>query len=231
MVEAHRGLKPGRYVALAVTDTGAGMDAETQKRIFEPFFTTKTSEKGTGLGLSIVYGIVRQSGGAIWAYSELGLGTSFKILLPHTDAEITAGQVRPAEGSAPRGTETILMAEDEEAIRRIGARILTQLGYTIISAKDGAEALAIAASHVGEIDMLLSDVVMPEMNGLELWEHLRETRPMLPALFLSGWATEAVVRHGLLDGHLPFLQKPFTSHQLSVKVREVLDARNGAAGD
>jgi CheY-like chemotaxis protein len=207
------------------------MDAETQKRIFEPFFTTKTSEKGTGLGLSIVYGIVRQSGGAIWAYSELGLGTSFKILLPHADAEITAVQVRPAEGSAPRGTETILMAEDDEAIRRIGARILTQLGYTIISAKDGAEALAIAASHVGEIDMLLSDVVMPEMNGLELWEHLRETRPMLPALFLSGWATEAVVRHGLLDGHLPFLQKPFTSHQLSVKVREVLDARNGAAGD
>jgi signal transduction histidine kinase/ActR/RegA family two-component response regulator len=226
MSEEFHGMAPGRYVLLAVSDTGTGMDEDTQKQIFEPFFTTKSHEKGTGLGLSTVYGIVRQSGGHIWVYSELGYGSVFKILLPYVQERAT--DVGPAvhDQVTPRGKETILLAEDEDGIRRVGVRLLTELGYSVIPASNGREAVELAAKHNGSIDMLLSDVVMPEMNGIELWERLRMERPALPALFLSGWASDAVVRHGILDGQVPFLQKPFSSHQLGTKIREILDARN-----
>jgi PAS domain S-box-containing protein len=224
MSEEHGGIEPGRYVLIAVSDTGSGMDPETQKQVFEPFFTTKGQEKGTGLGLSTVYGIVRQSGGHVWVYSEPGQGAVFKIVLPYVEERATdVGQAQP-ERVTPRGDETVLLAEDEEGLRRVGIRILTELGYTVIAAPDGASALEMAASHDGPIDILVSDVVMPEMNGLELWEHLRVDRPGLPALFLSGWASDAVVRHGILDGKVPFLQKPFSSQQLGFKIREILDA-------
>jgi PAS domain S-box-containing protein len=225
MSDEFHGMPPGRYVLLAVSDTGTGMDEETQKQIFEPFFSTKSHEKGTGLGLSTVYGIVRQSGGHIWAYSEPGHGSVFKILLPYTGEKAT--DVGPAnqDERTPRGNETILLAEDEDGIRRVGVRLLTELGYTVIAARNGEEAVQLAAAQE-KIDLLLSDVVMPEMNGIELWERLRLDRPALPALFLSGWATDAVVRHGILDGQVPFLQKPFSSHQLGLKIREILDAAN-----
>jgi PAS domain S-box-containing protein len=226
--EQYRGLTPGRYVLLAVSDTGTGMDADTQKQIFEPFFTTKSHEKGTGLGLSTVYGIVRQSGGDIWVYSEVGHGSVFKVFLPYVDAKAT-DQPSNQDHVTPRGSETVLLAEDEDGIRRVSVRLLTELGYQVIAARNGEEAVGLAAKHNGSIDILLSDVVMPEMNGLELWDRLRMDRPALPALFISGWASDAVVRHGILDGQVPFLQKPFSSRQLGLKLREILDARNGSA--
>jgi CheY-like chemotaxis protein len=229
MSEEYRGLAPGRYVLLAVSDTGTGMDSETQKQIFEPFFTTKSQDKGTGLGLSTVYGIVRQSGGHVWVYSELGHGSAFKVYLPYVDAKATDVGTAKTEQETPRGTETVLLAEDEDQIRRVSARLLSDLGYTVIPARNGDEAIELAAKHNGSIDILLSDVVMPEMNGLELWERLRMDRPALPALFMSGWASDAVVRHGILDGQVPFLQKPFSSQHLGRKIREVLDARNGSS--
>jgi PAS domain S-box-containing protein len=230
MADEHRGLRPGEYVLLAVTDTGVGMDAATQRQIFEPFFTTKEHDKGTGLGLSTVYGIVRQSGGHIWVYSEPGKGTSFKIHFPCVRSGVADIVPAPEEKETPRGTETILLAEDEEEVRRLAVRILARLGYTVLPAQNGREALALAASHGGEIHLLLSDVVMPEMNGVELWERLRVERPGVPALFLSGWASDAVVRHGILDGQLPFLQKPFSPHQLGVMLREVLAGARATDG-
>jgi PAS domain S-box-containing protein len=224
--EEHHELKPGHYVLLAVTDTGSGMDPETQKQIFEPFFTTKEHEGGTGLGLSTVYGIVRQSGGHVWVYSEPGRGSSFKIYLPHADAETSAPHAQPPSSEPlPRGVETILFTEDDPGIRRLGLRILTELGYTVLPAGSGPEALELAARHGGDINLLVSDVVMAEMNGIELWELLRLDRAHLPALFISGWASEAAVKHGILDGQVPFLQKPFSPRELALKVHEVLATR------
>jgi PAS domain S-box-containing protein len=226
--EEHPGLKPGRYVALSVTDTGSGMDRETQARIFEPFYSTKGDDKGTGLGLAIVYGIVRQSGGHVLLHTEPGQGACFKILLPFashpTRHPAKAPRPAAARDEAPTGTETILLAEDEEAIRRLAVRILSGLGYRVITAAGGDEALRLAAGHAGPIDILVTDVVMPGMNGLELWERLRAERPSVSALFLSGWASTAVVRHGILDGQIPFLQKPFSAFELGSRVRDVLDA-------
>jgi nitrogen-specific signal transduction histidine kinase/CheY-like chemotaxis protein len=226
--EEHPGLKPGRYVALSVTDTGSGMDRETQARIFEPFYSTKGDDKGTGLGLAIVYGIVRQSGGHVLLHTEPGQGACFKILLPFashpTRHPAKAPRPAAARDEAPTGTETILLAEDEEAIRRLAVPILSGLGYRVITAAGGDEALRLAAGHAGPIDILVTDVVMPGMNGLELWERLRAERPSVSALFLSGWASTAVVRHGILDGQIPFLQKPFSAFELGSRVRDVLDA-------
>ena len=230
--DEHHDLAPGDYVLLAVTDTGTGMSAETLKQVFEPFFTTKEHDKGTGLGLSTVYGIVRQSRGHIWVYSEPGLGSSFKLFFPHVDAD--AQKAPPASllpESLPTGVETILFTEDDAGIGRLGLRILKEAGYTVLPARSGDEALALAASHGGDIHLLVSDVVMPEMNGIELWERLRAERPGLRALFISGWASEAVVRHGILDGRVPFLAKPFSARELTVRVRDVLDrASDGADG-
>ena len=221
--ERHHDLKPGAYVLLAATDTGVGMEAETLKQIFEPFFTTKEHDKGTGLGLSTVYGIVRQSGGYIWVYSEPRQGSSFKLYFPYVDAEASAPAVTQTDGALPAGSETVLFTEDDAGIGRLGLRILTEAGYTVLPAANGREALDLAASHGGEIHLLVSDVVMPEMNGIELWERLRLDRPGLRALFISGWASEAVVKHGILDGRVPFLPKPFSPSELTTRVREVLD--------
>jgi signal transduction histidine kinase/ActR/RegA family two-component response regulator len=228
LVDAHQGLKRGRYVLIAVSDTGVGMGAETQKRMFEPFFTTKGMDKGTGLGLSTVYGIVKQSEGEIWVYSEPGHGTSFKILFPLTLDAVTAVGPTVADEPPPGGTETILLAEDEEVVRRLGVRILSGMGYQVLAASGADEALRLSGAHAGAIHLLVSDLVMADMNGVELWQALGVSRPGLPALFVSGWASDAVVKHGMLDGQVPFLQKPYSARQLGLKIREVLAGATAA---
>jgi CheY-like chemotaxis protein len=222
---AHVGVKPGAYVMLAVTDNGVGMDQETQKRIFEPFFTTKELGKGTGLGLSTVFGIVQQSGGTIWVYSELGRGTTFKLYLPRANAE--ADVRRTPIPAAAHGTETILLVEDEEQVRLVALNILRRRGYKVIVARDPAEALLLCETHVEPIDLLLTDVVMPQMSGPELAERLADTRPTMKILCMSGYTDDSVVRHGVLKSGMVYLQKPFTPASLTKKVRETLD---GVAG-
>jgi PAS domain S-box-containing protein len=222
--ERHEGIQPGRFVMLAVTDTGIGMDDATRNQVFEPFYTTKPVGKGTGLGLSTVYGIVRQSGGHIWLYSEPGKGTTVKVYFPETTDAPTPAPDTETE-TVPLGSATILLAEDDPAIRRIGERLLGMLGYTVHAASSGETALEIAHALPGTIDLLVTDMVMPGMNGMELWERLRRSQPNLPALFVSGWAGDAVVRHRILDGEVPFLQKPFTMESLGRKVHEVLNSR------
>jgi PAS domain S-box-containing protein len=218
----HLGAKPGRYVMLAVADTGVGMDAETQTRIFEPFFTTKEVGKGTGLGLATVYGIVKQSEGYISVYSEPSQGTTFKTYLPRIDqpAETaTASQAAPI----PRGTETILLVEDEEGVRRLARLILEEQGYAIIEASSASSALAAAEKHVTRIHLVLTDVVMPGMNGRELSQRLSKIRPSVRMLFMSGYTGDTIVRHGVLEPGIAYLQKPFTPMDLALKVRQVLD--------
>ena len=222
--DRHPETSPGPYVVLSISDTGVGMDEETRSHLFEPFFTTKEIGKGTGLGLSTVYGIVRQSGGHVWVYSEPGRGTVVKTYFLAAAGEVQAEPRPEAVAAPPVGTGTILLAEDEPALLALGTRILERLGYNVVPAASGEGALAAAHDFGGHIDLLLSDVVMPGMDGLELWQRLRRERPDLPALFLSGWASDAVVRHGILEGEVPFLQKPFTADQLGRKIREVLGA-------
>jgi nitrogen-specific signal transduction histidine kinase/CheY-like chemotaxis protein len=221
-------IPPGHYVLLAVSDTGCGMDAETRLHLFEPFFTTKTQGKGTGLGLATVYGIVHQSGGHIAVYSEPGHGTSVKVYLPRVAG---AGEVvGPSDDGAPLpvGTETILIAEDEDRVRSLAVAVLTQQGYTVVEACNGDEALALAREYGGEIQLLLTDVVMPKMSGKELADAMRRDRPALKVVLCSGYTGDTVMQQGVLDASIPFLQKPFTLRSLTFKVREVLDA--GAGG-
>jgi PAS domain S-box-containing protein len=217
----HDAVQPGRYVMLAVIDSGIGMDAETQSHIFEPFFTTKPKDKGTGLGLSTVYGIVKQSGGNIWVYSEPGGGTTVKIYLPQVDAAVET--VRPrVELPATGGSETVLLAEDEAPVRKLARKILENLGYTVLDAARGADALSIARSHAGPIHLVLTDVVMPEMGGADLAARVQALRPEAHVLYMSGYTDDTVIRHKVLERETHFLQKPFTPASLARKVREAL---------
>jgi len=212
----------GPYVLVGVTDTGTGMDATTLARVFEPFFTTKPRGKGTGLGLASVYGIVRQSGGYIAVTSTPGAGTTFRIHLPRVDAPVeTARAPRVVSVPAP-GTETVLVAEDEQMVRVLIRKVLEQAGYTVLLAGGGAEALQLAERHAGPIQMLVTDVVMPGMSGRELARRLLELRPNTKVLYLSGYADDAVERHGVLDPGTAFMQKPFSPGALASRVREVL---------
>jgi len=207
---------------LSVSDTGSGMDQETQQRIFEPFFTTKEIGKGTGLGLSTVYGIVKQSGGNIWVYSEPGMGTVFKVYLPRID-DATAVTVEKQETTVLRGSETILLVEDEDVVRGLTKKILMQAGYNVLDAKGGEEAIRVCRAYPGPIDLLLTDVVMPEISGKEVAERLVELRTGIRVLFMSGYTDEAIFQHGVLDASVEFLQKPFTWIGLTRKVRDVLN--------
>jgi two-component system cell cycle sensor histidine kinase/response regulator CckA len=214
---------PGDYVMLAVSDTGVGMSREVQQRVFEPFFTTKGQGKGTGLGLSTVYGIVKQSGGDVWIYSEPGTGTTFKVYFPRALEGEAFVPATEDNRSSPRGTETILVVEDDPALRALSERVLESNGYTVLLARNGIEALAIASGHSGHIDMVATDVVMPKMNGRPLVEKLLESRAEMRVLFMSGYTDDEVMRRGVIDGRTAFLQKPFTPVELARKVREVLD--------
>ncbi|PYM82490.1 MAG: hybrid sensor histidine kinase/response regulator [Candidatus Rokuibacteriota bacterium] len=214
---------PGPYVILAVSDTGVGMDAETRAHLFEPFFTTKGVGEGTGLGLATVYGIVKQSGGHITAYSEVGRGTTIKIYLPRVDA---ASEVRGAEPEPVvlrRGSETVLLVEDDEAVRELTCEVLEMHGYTVLAVADAGEAPRVLEGASRPIHLLVTDVVMPRLSGRELTERLRSLRPGLKVLYISGYAGTAVVHHGVLDPGTPFLQKPFTPDALLRSVRKVLD--------
>lgn len=225
-----RELPPGRYVVLALSDTGTGMDAEVMSHLFEPFFTTKGKGKGTGLGLSTVYGIVKQNHGEVIINSEVGRGTTVRIYFPVAEP---AGKVRPElaprSAAARKGTETILLVEDEEEVRRLAREMLTRQGYTVIEAGSGAEAMRIWRDRFNSIDMLLTDVVMPRMSGRELADKLRGSRPELKVMYMSGYTDDVMARHGVLDSGTAFLSKPFTSEILSRKVRAVLDEKSKKA--
>jgi two-component system cell cycle sensor histidine kinase/response regulator CckA len=218
----HSLIPPGPYILLSVSDTGAGMDKETQSRIFEPFFTTKEKGKGTGLGLSTVYGIVKQSGGFIFAHSEMGQGTTFRIYLPRVeDAAEHSGPVKnPA--AAAGGSETVLLVEDEESVRHLVRDTLAAKGYKVIEAPNGEAGLKVSDEHAGTIEVLITDVVMPGMGGRELARRVSAARPNIKVLFLSGYTEDAIIHEGVLEPGTAFLQKPFTLQMLSRKVREVL---------
>ncbi|HUB32262.1 MAG TPA: response regulator, partial [Bryobacteraceae bacterium] len=221
-------LKPGSYVVLAVSDTGMGIDRETMIHLFEPFFTTKAPGKGTGLGLATAYGIVKQSGGAISVYSEPGRGTTVKIYLPAADAKSAVVAAEQAPAAMLRGSETILVLEDEARVRKLVCEVLAGRGYQVLEAVRGVEAIRMAAEHHGRIDLLLTDVVMPEMSGPQVLEQIRARHPSLKVLFMSGYTDEAMVHHGILDSGAPFLQKPFLPETLARKVREVLASQASA---
>jgi len=219
-------LSPGKYVMLAVTDNGSGMDAETQAHIFEPFFTTKEKGKGTGLGLATVYGIVKQSGGYIWVYSEPGQGTSFKIYLPRIEEESVESTRERRSGSEalPRGSETVLLVEDEKGVRELAREYLEMSGYSVIEAEDGRTGVELAAMHAGPIHLLMTDVVMPGISGRELADRVARIRPGIKVLYMSGYTDQSVVHHGILQGDAVLLQKPFTLVALASKLREILAA-------
>jgi len=227
--QTHLGVQPGKYVMLAVSDTGMGMDAETRARIFEPFFTTKPQGQGTGLGLATVHGIVKQSQGWIWVYSEVGRGTTFKVYLPQVEESAAAARTDDAGKKRLRGTETILVAEDQDSIRGLAVGLLQSLGYVVLQAKDGVEALEVAAEHGRRIHLLLTDVLMPKMNGRELVEKLAAREPQLRVLLMSAYPesqTFTQTTRELVDG---FIQKPFSLRDLATKVREILDTPRSVA--
>ncbi|MCW5968903.1 MAG: response regulator [Blastocatellales bacterium] len=217
-------LNPGEYVMLAVSDSGCGMNQEVLARIFEPFFTTKNVGEGTGLGLATVHGIIKQSGGHIAVYSEQGYGTSFKIFLPQASGPTPGARPDPKSMEMPEGTETLLLVEDEDAVRMLASHILRACGYRVLEAANGRDALRLSESESGAIHLLISDVVMPYLGGRALAEQIAAARPGCRVMFLSGYTDDAVVRHGVLEAEFAFLQKPFTASSLAQKVRSVLDA-------
>ncbi|MEP6573887.1 MAG: PAS domain S-box protein [Gemmatimonadota bacterium] len=219
----HPELIPGEYVRLAVTDSGIGMDAKIQERLFEPFFTTKPAGKGTGLGLATTHGIVRQNGGHIWVYSEPGKGSTFKIYLPRATEGIAAAVV-PAPSPAVTGNETVLVVEDEELVRSFAVVALRRLGYQTLDAGGGAEALELARAHAGKIHLLMTDVVMPDLNGRMVAERLLKIHPETRVLYASGYTDDTIIHHGMLESGVDFLQKPYSITELASKVRLVLDA-------
>jgi len=221
----HTGVKPGKYVLLAVTDTGCGMDKDVLSQIFDPFFTTKEKGIGTGLGLSTVYGIVKQSEGNIWAYSEPGRGTTFKIYLPQTDAKQDPSERKVEEECWTGGGEHILVVEDEESLRKLMKLGLSRLDYNVTIAANGGEALLLVEEKGFKPDLVITDVVMPNMSGRDLVDRLRRNQPDLKALYMSGYTDNAIIHHGVLNRGTPFIQKPFTIRDISEKVRAVLRGR------
>jgi CheY-like chemotaxis protein len=208
---------------ISVSDTGVGMATEVRDRVFEPFFTTKEKGKGTGLGLSTVYGIVKQSGGNIWVYSEPGKGTTFKIYLPRVDEAPEELKEKAITGELLRGSETILVVEDEEDVRKLAVRILERQGYKVLEASEGLGAFLIVEEYEDSIHLLVTDVVMPKISGRELVDRMAEVRPEIKVLYMSGYTDNAITHHGILEKGMNYLQKPFTMEGLARKVREVLD--------
>ena len=220
---SHVAMKPGRYVKLCVGDTGIGMSPEVREHLFEPFFTTKEKGKGTGLGLSTVYGIVMQSGGNIWVYSEPGLGTTFKIYLPRVDESFEEMREKVTREELPCGGETILVVEDEEDVRRLAVRVLERQGYTVLETSCGDDALVLSKERKEPIHMILTDVVMPGMSGRQLADQLLPLHPKMKVLYMSGYTDNAIFHHGVLEEGINYIQKPFTIDGLARKVREVLE--------
>jgi signal transduction histidine kinase/ActR/RegA family two-component response regulator len=226
----HISVRAGQYVMLAVSDNGCGMDTKTQTHIFEPFFTTKEVGKGTGLGLATVYGIVKQSEGTIWVYSEVGHGTAFKIYLPCAEASLTEVEVDADDRELMQGTETVLLVEDEDVVRDMVTEILRDSGYHVLEAKHGPEAILLQRQHSGVIHLMLTDVVMPQMSGRELAEQLTPLRRDMKVLYMSGYTDDAIVHHGVLEEGTAFIGKPFTPNALARKVREILDVDLAVCG-
>ncbi|HBF33602.1 TPA: hybrid sensor histidine kinase/response regulator, partial [Candidatus Sumerlaeota bacterium] len=220
-ISVHGGAAPGSYCMLSVSDTGCGIDEKTRRQIFDPFFTTKKKGKGTGLGLATVYGVVKQHGGNIWLYSEVGQGSVFKIYLPQVNLVVTERELEKQKRVLAKGGEVVLVVEDEAPLRKIIGRMLQHLGYVPLETAYGAEAVE-CAKQEGRIDLLLTDVIMPGMNGRQVYEAVSAIRPGIKTVFMSGYTDNVIAQHGVLEGSIPFIPKPFSEAVLSQKIQEAL---------
>jgi CheY-like chemotaxis protein len=220
----HPEVRPGPHVMLGVSDTGTGIDPEIQSRIFEPFFTTKERGKGTGLGLATVYGVVKQSEGHIWVYSEPGRGTTFKVYLPRVEEAAEIARRPDGRSSAAGGSETVLVVEDDDGVRALVRQVMSSAGYTVMECKNAVQALSMSTSYSGHMHLMVTDVIMPGASGRELAQKITRLRPGIRVLYMSGYTDKAIVHHGILDEGVAFLEKPFTPDRLLRKLREVLDS-------